>query len=80
MQYYNNKILFNTPDADMKKGLAFQHDWGMLAKTDVRAGACIECGRCEEECTQHLPIIERLKDFARLEAELKAEKAAADKQ
>lgn len=28
------------------------------------AGKCTECGRCEEECTQHLPIMARLKEIA----------------
>jgi predicted aldo/keto reductase-like oxidoreductase len=28
---------------------------------------CIKCGKCEEECTQHLPIIDRLKQIAEWE-------------
>ena len=35
--------------------------WGVKKK---RAAGCIACGRCEELCTQHLPIIERLKFMA----------------
>ena len=27
------------------------------------AGDCIACGKCEKACTQHLPIIERLKEI-----------------
>jgi uncharacterized protein len=32
-----------------------------------RAAACVECGKCEEACTQHLPIIERLAQIAALD-------------
>jgi predicted aldo/keto reductase-like oxidoreductase len=30
------------------------------------AATCIACGKCEKKCTQHLPIIERLKEIASL--------------
>ena len=36
---------------------------------EVRPGEadrCTECGQCEEACTQHLPIIKRLKEIAAL--------------
>ena len=29
-----------------------------------QAAECIACGKCERQCTQHLPIIERLKHIA----------------
>ena len=38
--------------------------WGL---EPASAGACIKCGQCEDKCTQHLPIIERLKYIAGLE-------------
>lgn len=37
--------------------------WNLEA---AAAAACTECGQCEESCTQHLPIIERLKTIAAL--------------
>ncbi len=38
------------------------------------AGACVACGQCEAACTQHLPIIERLKQIAALQDAPTAEK------
>jgi hypothetical protein len=32
----------------------------------AEAARCTACGRCEEACTQHLPIIERLRQIAQL--------------
>jgi hypothetical protein len=37
--------------------------WGMAPDA---AAACVQCGRCEESCTQHLPIRERLQAIAAL--------------
>ena len=34
--------------------------WGINAKL---AGRCIKCGKCQERCTQKLPIIERLESI-----------------
>lgn len=34
------------------------------ALTSEGAGKCVECGRCEGLCTQHLPIVERLREIA----------------
>ena len=39
---------------------------GMWGLPTENAGTCIACGICEKECTQHLPIIERLKMIAAL--------------
>ncbi len=68
MQEYNEKQVFGADDEKMKKRVNWSREWGVLAHSDVRAEDCIECGRCEEECTQHLPIIERLKEFSKWEA------------
>ncbi len=35
-------------------------NYSQLTKTHGAAGACIQCGQCEEVCPQHLPIIETL--------------------
>lgn len=64
MQYYNEKQLFGSCDETMKKGLAFQHNWGLVAHAAGRAGDCTQCGHCEDACTQRLPIVERMKEFA----------------
>ncbi|MBN2557689.1 MAG: aldo/keto reductase [Clostridia bacterium] len=57
MQAYNYNIL-----ADAKSVKAnLRNHWGVPQEI---AGTCIECGLCEEKCTQHLPIIERLKEIA----------------
>ncbi len=70
MQHYNDKQIFGSNDEKLKKEIGFSHGWGILASSSARAGDCVECGKCEEECTQHLPIIERLKELLVLENEI----------
>lgn len=55
MLSYNNKILEN------EKAVLdnLKYHWGVKYDT---AKDCIECGVCEGKCTQHLPIISRLKE------------------
>ncbi len=62
MQFYNEKQMFNRPDEEMIKNIKFNREWGVLAARRADAGACISCGKCEDACTQHLPIIDRLKE------------------
>jgi len=68
MQYYNKKQIFGASDQEMINSLGFEHDWGLLATRKADADACVECGQCEEACTQHLDIIARLKAIAEWEA------------
>lgn len=39
----------------------FQYHWEL---TPAQAADCTACGQCEPRCTQHLPIIQRLKKIA----------------
>jgi hypothetical protein len=67
MQWYNEKQLFGKSDEQMKSNLNSQHDWFLLACREADAGDCIECGQCEEKCTQRLDIIARLREIAEWE-------------
>lgn len=59
MDAYNHKML--KTDEGMADRLKWH--WGL---TGQEATACSLCGVCEEKCTQHLPIRERLKEIAEL--------------
>jgi len=61
MDAYNMSILTGDKQEALKR-LAWH--WSL---TKEGAGECIQCGNCENECTQHLPIIERLKEISELE-------------
>lgn len=67
MQYYNDKLLFDTSDEEMAGRINFQYSYGLLADTDKHASDCIACGKCEINCTQHLPIIKRLAEIDKWE-------------
>jgi predicted aldo/keto reductase-like oxidoreductase len=60
MDAFNQKILEGTDNA-IKERLKWH--WSLPA---AAAALCTECGACEEACTQHLPIRERLKSIAAL--------------
>jgi len=64
MMYYNQKQMFGKNDEEMKKLLENEVSWGTLVGRKADAADCVECGRCEELCTQRLNIIERLKQIA----------------
>jgi len=60
MDAYNQKLL-GTGDRDILERLDMH--WDIMPDT---ARDCIGCGECEARCTQHLPIIERLKHIGTL--------------
>jgi len=60
MDAYNQKILENKDEAITNR---LKWHWGMAPDA---AAACLQCGECENECTQHLPIRQRLEAIASL--------------
>jgi predicted aldo/keto reductase-like oxidoreductase len=58
MDAYNHKRLYGNDQAILNR-----LNWHWSVKP-AEAERCTECGQCEEACTQHLPIIERLKEIA----------------
>lgn len=69
MLFYNDKSLLGVSDEEMKARVYGLEYWNYSANSKNKADACIACGRCEQECTQHLPIISRLKEIGRWENE-----------
>ena len=67
MQFYNPRVMFNRTEEEMTAMLDDQHNWQLLVDRKAEAKDCVECGECEEACTQHLPNIERMKDIAKWE-------------
>ncbi len=63
MQVYNEKHIFNKTDEQMTNIMNNAYNWGILVGKQGTHSDCVECGICEVECTQHLPIIERLRAF-----------------
>lgn len=58
MDAYNQKILTGD-NAQIPRRMNGQ--WSVPMEV---AAECLKCGNCEEKCTQHLPIIERLQEIA----------------
>lgn len=72
MHYYNDKLMFGVSDEKMAEGMKHHLSWGNIVNPTAHAKACTECGRCEEECTQHLPITARLAEMAAWEEQIGA--------
>jgi len=60
MDTFNHWKLHDKPDAARDR---LKWHWNL---SPAEAARCTECGQCEEACTQHLPIISRLKQIASL--------------
>lgn len=63
MLFYNEKQMFNKSDQEMIELVYGLEYWNYAANSKKVAADCLQCGKCQEECTQHLPIIERLKEI-----------------
>ncbi len=64
MLFYNEKQMFGKSDEDMIKEVYGLEYYNYAAGSAAPASGCVACGRCEEECTQHLPITSRLREIA----------------
>jgi predicted aldo/keto reductase-like oxidoreductase len=64
MDAYNQKLLNDKPGSNVIESRLRNH-WHLDSR---KAAECIECGQCESACTQHIPIIERLKIIAQKQA------------
>ena len=56
---YNNLKRFGGP-----QGMVARTYYGNLTQTHGKASDCIQCGKCERHCPQHLPIRQYLRDVA----------------
>ena len=59
MDAYNMRILQGSDAKHITDRLKWH--WDMTSES---ASDCTGCGRCEQACTQHLPIIERIREIA----------------
>ncbi len=60
MDAFNMSIIAKSDESIINR---LKWHWGM---DNEGAAKCIECGKCEKLCTQHLPIIERLKYISKI--------------
>jgi len=64
MDAYNQKILEGGDKAVTER---LKWHWNISPED---AGKCVACGICEEACTQHIPIISRLKEISEMKEEI----------
>lgn len=64
MLLYNEKQMFKKTDSQMIQDVYGLECWNYTMNSKGKAKDCIKCGKCERECTQHLPIIKRLEEVA----------------
>jgi predicted aldo/keto reductase-like oxidoreductase len=67
MEAYNQKKLYGKNE-NLLNHLKWHYSVPVL-----EAEKCVDCGDCEELCTQHLPIIDRLKEIAEIGREAAAQ-------
>ncbi len=61
MDAYNFRLLYQKDDRVLSR---LRWHWNIPPEVAAR---CIECTKCEDACTQHLPIVQRLHEIAGLE-------------
>ncbi|SKC59001.1 aldo/keto reductase [Maledivibacter halophilus] len=57
-EYYNDGFMFDNIEGE-------KENYNKFIKDEAKASKCVECGRCEEECPQNIPIREKLKDVVK---------------
>ena len=67
MMYYNEKLIAGKSEAQMVRAMDEYLEWGTLVEREATAADCTECGNCEEACTQHLDVVDRLVEMAKWE-------------
>ncbi len=79
LQMYNEKIFEAKNEEEMIKAMEHHYNWGVLVERFADAKDCVKCHRCEEACTQHLNIMERLDEIATIQEKWELKKQECDK-